>query len=97
MEWPASAWLGLVPHQATTAGRPKLLGITKRGSRYLLKLVIQGATRSARRTVEQVYHQRARGVRRHHGATSDTPPNERGSMPNRSKYGATSADVRSPA
>ena len=28
-----SAWLGLVPHQATTGGRPKLLGITKRGSR----------------------------------------------------------------
>src|SRR3954467_8348469 len=38
-----SAWLGLVPHQATTGGRPKLLGITKRGSRYLRKLVIQGA------------------------------------------------------
>src|SRR5215203_1548817 len=34
-----SAWLGLVPHQATTGGRPKLLGITKRGSRYLRKLV----------------------------------------------------------
>src|SRR5215203_2396601 len=38
-----SAWLGLVPHQATTGGRPKLLGITKRGSRYLRNLVIQGA------------------------------------------------------
>ena len=38
-----SAWLGLVPHQATTGGRPKLLWITKRGSRYLRKLVIQGA------------------------------------------------------
>jgi len=38
-----SAWLGLVPHQATTGGRPKLLRITKRGSRYLRKLVIQGA------------------------------------------------------
>ena len=33
-----SAWLGLVPHQATTGGRPKLLGITKRGSRYLGKV-----------------------------------------------------------
>ena len=38
-----SAWLGLVPHQATTGGRPKLLGITKRGSKYLRKLLIQGA------------------------------------------------------
>ena len=27
-----AAWLGLVPRQATTGGRPKLLGITKRGS-----------------------------------------------------------------
>jgi transposase len=38
-----SAWLGLVPRQATTGGRPKLLGITKRGSKYLRKLIIQGA------------------------------------------------------
>jgi len=44
-----SAWLGLVPHQATTGGRPKLLGITKRGSRYLRKLVIQGPERHCRR------------------------------------------------
>ena len=38
-----AAWLGLVPRQATTGGRPKLLGITKRGSRYLRKMLIQGA------------------------------------------------------
>ena len=38
-----SAWLGLVPRQATTGGKPKLLGITKRGSKYLRKLIIQGA------------------------------------------------------
>jgi transposase len=38
-----SAWLGLVPRQATTGGKPKLLGITKRGSKYLRKLLIQGA------------------------------------------------------
>jgi transposase len=38
-----SAWLGLVPRQATTGGRPRLLGITKRGSKYLRKLIIQGA------------------------------------------------------
>ena len=38
-----SAWLGLVPRQASTGGRPKLLGITKRGSKYLRKLIIQGA------------------------------------------------------
>jgi transposase len=38
-----SAWLGLVPRQATTGGKPKLLGITKRGSRYLRKNLIHGA------------------------------------------------------
>ena len=38
-----AAWLGLVPRQATTGGRPKLLGITKRGNRYLRKMLIQGA------------------------------------------------------
>lgn len=38
-----SAWLGLVPRQATTGGKPKLLGITKRGNKYLRKLIIQGA------------------------------------------------------
>ena len=30
-----AAWLGLVPRQSTTGGKPKLLGITKRGSKYL--------------------------------------------------------------
>lgn len=38
-----AAWMGLVPRQATTGGKPKLLGITKRGSRYLRKMLIQGA------------------------------------------------------
>jgi transposase len=38
-----AAWLGLVPRQATTGGRPKLLGITKRGNKYLRKMLIQGA------------------------------------------------------
>ena len=38
-----AAWLGLVPRQATTGGKLKLLGITKRGSKYLRKIIIQGA------------------------------------------------------
>ena len=38
-----AAWLGLVPRQVTTGGQPKLLGITKRGSKYLRKMLIQGA------------------------------------------------------
>jgi len=38
-----AAWLGLVPRQATTGGRAKLLGISKRGNKYLRKLLIHGA------------------------------------------------------
>lgn len=38
-----SAWLGLVPRQFTTGGRPKLLGISKRGNKYLRKQLIHGA------------------------------------------------------
>jgi transposase len=38
-----AAWLGLVPRQATTGGKPKLLGISKRGNKYLRKLLVHGA------------------------------------------------------
>ena len=38
-----SAWLGLVPHQRSTGGQTKLLGITKRGNEYLRRLFIHGA------------------------------------------------------
>src|SRR3977135_1682266 len=41
-----SAWLGLVPRQASTGGKAKLLGSTKRGKQKLRKLIIQG-TRAA--------------------------------------------------
>ena len=37
------AWLGLVPRQVTTGGKPRLVGITKRGNKYLRKLLIHGA------------------------------------------------------
>jgi transposase len=38
-----AAWLGLVPRQMTTGGKPRLLGISKRGNKYLRKLLVQGA------------------------------------------------------
>ncbi len=38
-----AAWLGLVPRQATTGGKPKLLGISTRGNKYLQKLLVHGA------------------------------------------------------
>ena len=47
-----SAWLGLVPRQHSSGGRTVLLGISKRGDRYLRTLFIHGA-RSAVRTVER--------------------------------------------
>lgn len=37
------AWLGLVPKQMTTGGKPRLLGITRRGNTYLRMLLIHGA------------------------------------------------------
>jgi transposase len=45
-----SAWLGLVPRQHTTGGKPRLLGISKRGNTYLRTLLIHGA-RAAMRTL----------------------------------------------
>jgi len=38
-----AAWLGLVPRQMTTGGKPRLMGITKRGNKYLRKLLVHGA------------------------------------------------------
>jgi transposase len=38
-----AAWLGLVPRQTGTGGRVRLLGISKRGDRYLRTLLIHGA------------------------------------------------------
>lgn len=38
-----SAWLGLVPRQHSTGGQPRLLGISKRGDRYVRTLLVQGA------------------------------------------------------
>src|SRR3981189_920234 len=38
-----AGWLGLTPRQMTTGGKPRLLGISKRGNRYLRKNLIHGA------------------------------------------------------
>lgn len=37
------AWLGLVPRQYSTGGKPKLLGISKHGNAYLRQLFVHGA------------------------------------------------------
>ncbi|MDY6861314.1 MAG: IS110 family transposase [Pseudomonadota bacterium] len=54
-----SAWLGLVPQQFTTGGKPRLLGISKRGNRYLRTLLIHGA-----RAVLAQAHRRDDALRR---------------------------------
>ncbi len=38
-----AAWLGLVPRQYSTGGKQTLLGISKRGNRYVRKLLVHGA------------------------------------------------------
>jgi transposase len=38
-----SAWLGLVPRQESSEGKPRLLGISKRGDSYLRTLLVHGA------------------------------------------------------
>lgn len=38
-----AAWLGLVPRQHSTGGKPRLLGISRRGDVYMRKLIINGA------------------------------------------------------
>src|SRR5262245_10396660 len=43
-----SAWLGLVPRQHSSGERTKLLGISKRGDRYLRTLLIHGARSTLR-------------------------------------------------
>ncbi len=49
-----AAWLGLVPRQHSSGGKPRLFGISKRGDPYLRTLRIHGARsvvyRAARRT-----------------------------------------------
>jgi transposase len=47
-----AAWLGLVPRQHSTGGKPTLLGISKRGDIYLRQLIIHGA-RSILLTVDR--------------------------------------------
>ena len=46
------AWLALVPRQFTTGGKPRLLGITKRGNIDLRTLLVHGA-RAAMPTLSQ--------------------------------------------
>jgi transposase len=43
-----AAWIGLVPRQHSTGGKPRLFGISKRGDVYLRTLLIHGARATLR-------------------------------------------------
>src|SRR5438874_8499164 len=67
-----AAWLGLVPRQATTGGKPRLLHISKRGNGYLRMLLIHGRARLSRASPRKILRS-ADGLRlclREHIATS---------------------------
>ena len=53
-----AAWLGLVPRQYSTGGKPRLLGISKRGDVYLRSLLIHGA-RAALRVIDKKQDKRS--------------------------------------
>ena len=44
-----AAWLGIVPRQAFSGGKPRLLGISKRGDIYLSTLLIHGTRAAVRK------------------------------------------------
>lgn len=51
-----AAWLGLTPRQHSTGGKVRLGGISKRGDKYLRKLLIQGAWSIANAAVKKRNH-----------------------------------------
>jgi len=57
-----AAWLGLVPREHSTGGKPRLLGISKRGDRYLRTLFVHGA-RATLRWVDSKQDDRSRWLK----------------------------------
>jgi transposase len=69
-----SAWLGLVPRQASTGGKTILRGISKRGDCYLRSLLIHGARAVMRyaKTKDDERYQWARQVMQRRGVNPAT-------------------------
>jgi transposase len=57
-----AAWLGLVPREHSTGGKPRLLGVSKRGHIYLRKLLVHGA-RATLRWIDTKNDERSRWLR----------------------------------
>ena len=51
-----AAWMGLVPRQHSSGGKPVLLGISKRGDCYLRTLLVHGARAVIRHAEHKVEH-----------------------------------------
>ena len=56
-----AAWLGLVPRQHSTGGKPTLMGISKRGDNYLRALLIHGG-RTVVRVADKYQDKRNRWI-----------------------------------
>jgi len=56
-----AAWLGLVPRQRTTGGKPTLLEISKQGNPYVRKLLVHGA-RSLVQHLRRDHHELGRWI-----------------------------------
>ena len=57
-----AAWLALVPREHSTGGKPRLLGISKRGDVYLRTLLVHGA-RATLRWVDTKHDDRSRWLK----------------------------------
>jgi transposase len=57
-----AAWLGLVPREHSTGGKPRLLGISKRGDVYLRKLLVHGA-RATLRWIDTKHDERSQWLK----------------------------------
>jgi transposase len=57
-----AAWLGLVPREYPTGGKPRLLGISKRGDVYLRKLLVHGA-RATLRWIDAKHDERSQWLK----------------------------------
>src|SRR5688572_4007364 len=56
----SSAWIGLVPPQHSSGGEVRLGRITRRGDRYLRRLLVQGACSAMRAAQRKVPEKRSR-------------------------------------
>jgi len=65
-----AAWLGLVPRQWSTGGKPKLLGISKRGNPYLRKMFIHGVRAAVLRVKREEVVVILESMARYEGATT---------------------------